>query len=132
MADILQKIHGTTTDRFQVGGKSQQIVLTGKNTDADTVALKNRENTPITTNSTTFFTAYLLGQATDLAAFEIKGCYVKDQAGLTGLVVNTFLNTNEIPVPEITFSSTGTLTINCTGLAGQNIQWSGIVDFIKI
>lgn len=130
--DLYQKLHGTTVDSFKVGTKSQRITLTGTNTGADTVDLVDRDANKYTADSTVFFTIYLVAKDTDTAAFEIKGCYIAGVAGVSGSVTNTFVNSNSIPAPIVNFSSSGTMTISCTGIAGQNLAWTAAIDIVKI
>lgn len=131
MADIYSKLHGTTVDRFQIGTKSQQITLTGVNLGSNTIDLLDRDSTKHTENSTVFFTANIVGTDSSSAAFEIRGCYING-SGVSGTVINTYLNTSSIPTPTVTFDNNGLLTISCTGISGENIRWTAIIDFVKI
>lgn len=130
--DIFQRLHGTTTDQFKIGSKSQRIVLTGVNQANDTVALTDRFGNQYTADSTIFFTAYLIGQDTDTVSLELKGSYIQGTTGASGTVVTAFVNTNNIPLPTVNFNSSGTLSIDCTGILGQNLKWTCVVDIVKI
>ena len=132
MSDIFQKLHGTTVDRFQIGRKVQTITLTGSNTADNTVALVDRDGIGYTADSTVFFTAYIIGKATDTAAYEIKGCYVAGTSSVSGYVVNTYVDSNSFTAPLITFNSNGEMTVTCTGLTGQNVTWTATIDIVKI
>jgi hypothetical protein len=130
--DTYQRLHGTTVDSFQIGTKSQRITLTGVNSGTDTVDLLDRDSEKYAADSTIFFTVYLIARDTDTAAFEIKGCYISGVSGVSGSVTNTFVNSNSIPTPTVNFNSSGVMTISCTGLTGQNLAWTAVVDLIKI
>lgn len=132
MSDIFQKLHGTTVDRFQIGRKVQTITLTGSNTADNTVALVDRDGIGYTADSTVFFTAYIIGKATDTAAYEIKGCYVAGTSSVSGYVVNTYVDSNSFTAPSITFNINGEMTVTCTGLTGQNVAWTATIDIVKI
>jgi hypothetical protein len=132
MSDIFQKLHGTTVDRFQIGRKVQTVTLTGTNTAADTVNLVDRDGNGYTADSTVFFTAYVIGTATDTAAYEIKGCYISGISGVSGYVVNTYVDSNSFTPPSINFNNSGVMTVSCTGLTGQNVVWTATIDIVKI
>lgn len=130
--DLYQKLHGTTVDSFKIGTKSQRITLTGTNTGADTVDLVDRDGNKFTADSTVFFTVYIVGQDSDTAAFEIKGCYISGVSGVSGSVTNTFVNSNAIAMPTINFTTNGLMTISCQGVSGQNLAWTAAIDIVKI
>ena len=130
--DTFSKLHGTTVDRFQIGTKSQRFTLTGTNSGADTVSLLDRDGNTYTADATVFFTAYIVGTDTANAAFLIKGCYINGSSGVSGYVTDTFVNTNGVSIPSVSFNSSGVMTIACTGLVGQNLTWSAAIDIVKI
>ena len=130
--DTFYKLHGTTVDKFKIGLKNQRIVLTGQTTTGSTATLLDRDSQNYTAESSVFFTAYIIGQGTDSAAYEIKGCYISGVSGVTGYVVNTFVDTNSFTPPVITFSSSGNLTVTVTGLASDTINWTATIDFVTV
>lgn len=130
--DTFYKLHGTTVDKFKIGLKNQRIVLTGQTTTGSTATLLDRDNQNYTAESSVFFTAYIIGQGTDSAAYEIKGCYISGVSGVSGYVVNTFVDTNSFTPPAITFSSSGNLTVSVTGLASDTINWTATIDFVTV
>lgn len=127
-----QKIHGTTVDKFDIGTKNQRIVLTGQTVGALTTELVDRDDNPYTATSTVFFSAYIVGQGSNTAAYEIKGCYLNGTTTTTGYVVNTYVDTNNFTEPVVSFSNLGEMTVTCTGLAGENINWTATFDFVLI
>jgi len=130
--DTFYKLHGTTVDKFKIGLKNQRIVLTGQTTTGSTATLLDRDSQNYTAESSVFFTAYIIGQGTDSAAYEIKGCYISGVSGVSGYVVNTFVDTNSFTPPAITFSSSGNLTVTVTGLASDTINWTATIDFVTV
>jgi hypothetical protein len=130
--DTFYKLHGTTVDKFKIGLKNQRIVLTGQTTTGSTATLLDRDSQNYTAESSVFFTAYIIGQGTDSAAYEIKGCYISGVSGVSGYVVNTFVDTNSFTPPAITFSSSGNLTVSVTGLASDTINWTATIDFVTV
>jgi len=130
--DTFYKLHGTTVDKFKIGLKNQRIVLTGQTTTGSTATLLDRDSQNYTAESSVFFTAYIIGQGTDSAAYEIKGCYISGVSGVSGYVVNTFVDTNSFTPPVITFSSSGNLTVTVTGLASDTINWTATIDFVTV
>ena len=132
MLEIFSKLHGTTTDKFKVGLKNQRIVLTGKSIGAAAAQLTDRDNTVYAADSSVFFTAYIIAQGTNTAAFEIKGCYVYGVTGTTGYVVNTYVDTGGFTDPVITFSAQGQMSISCTGLDADDINWTAVVDLVSV
>lgn len=127
-----QKLHGTTVDRFDIGTKNQRITLAGQTNNGAVVSLSDRDNGSYTAESTVFFTAYIVGQGTNTAAYEIKGCYLHGTGTTTGYVVNTFVDTGSFVEPQVSFSSQGVMTVLCHGLPGENINWSATFDFVSI
>ena len=127
-----QKIHGTTVDKFDIGTKNQRIVLTGQTVNALTVDLVDRDGNPYTANSTVFFSAYIVGQGSNTAAYEVKGCYLSGTTTTAGYVVNTYVDTGEFTEPTVSFSNQGVMTVTCTGLFGENINWTATFDFVLI
>ena len=130
--DTFYKLHGTTVDKFKIGLKNQRIVLTGQTTTASTTDLLDRDEQSYTAESTVFFTAYIVGQGTNSSAYEIKGCYINGQNGVSGYVVNTFVDTNNFTVPSVTFDNSGNLTVTVTGKAGDTINWTATIDFVTV
>jgi len=130
--DTFARIHGTTVDKFQIGTKSQRITLSGTTTGSNNVDLLDREGEKYTADSTVFFTAYILGQGSDVFAAEIKGCYINGVPGVSGTVVNVYIDSFGFVNPTIFFTNSGTMTVNCTGILGQNINWSATIDLLKI
>jgi hypothetical protein len=130
--DTFYKLHGTTVDKFKIGLKNQRIVLTGQTTTGSTATLLDRDSQNYTAESSVFFTAYIIGQGTDSAAYEIKGCYISGVGGVSGYVVNTFVDTNSFTPPVITFSSSGNLTVTVIGLASDTINWTATIDFVTV
>ena len=130
--DTFYKLHGTTVDKFKIGLKNQRIVLTGQTTTGSTATLLDRDSQNYTAESSVFFTAYIIGQGTDSAAYEIKGCYISGVSGVSGYVVNTFVDTNSFTPPAITFSSSGNLTVSVTGLSSDTINWTATTDFVTV
>ena len=130
--DTFYKLHGTTVDKFKIGLKNQRIVLTGQTTTTSTATLLDRDGQNYTAESSVFFTAYIIGQGTNSAAYEIKGCYINGVNGVSGYVVNTFVDTNSFTTPVITFSSSGNLTVSVTGQASDTINWTATIDFVTV
>jgi hypothetical protein len=130
--DTFYKLHGTTVDKFKIGLKNQRIVLTGQTTTTSTATLLDRDGQNYTVESSVFFTAYIIGQGTNSAAYEIKGCYISGVSGVSGYVVNTFVDTNSFTPPAITFDNSGNLTVTVTGQAGDTINWTATIDFVTV
>jgi hypothetical protein len=132
MLEIFSKLHGTTTDKFKIGLKNQRITLTGQSSGAESIQLNNRDDAVYTADSSVFFTAYVIAQGTNTAAFEIKGCYVFGVTGTTGYVVNTYVDTGSFTDPVITFSAQGLMSMTCTGLDADDINWTAVVDLVSV
>jgi hypothetical protein len=132
MLEIFSKLHGTTTDKFSIGQKNLRITLTGLSSTAESVELLDRDSGSYQTDNSVFFTAYVIAQGTNTAAFEIKGCYVSGTTGTTGYVVNTYVDTGGFTDPIVTFSSSGQMSVTCTGLAADNIRWTAVVDLVLV
>lgn len=132
MLEIFSKLHGTTTDKFKIGLKNQRIVLTGQSSGISQIQLTNRDESVYAADSSVFFTAYIIAQGTNTAAFEIKGCYVFGVTGTTGYVVNTYVDTGGFTDPVITFSAQGQMSITCTGLDADDIDWTAVVDLVSV
>lgn len=128
--DTYQKLHGTTVDRFKIGINNQRITLTGQTTTNSTATLLDRDGTSYTATSTVFFTAYIVGQGTATAAYTIKGCYIPG-SGVSGYVIDTFVDTNSFVRPAISFVS-DTLTLTVTGLIGDTINWTATIDLVTV
>lgn len=130
---VYTKLHGTTTDVFKIGLKNERITLTGITVNDTTVALLNRDNQQYTVDATVFFTAYIVGQgATSTAAYEIKGCYLNGTNTITGYVVNTYVDTGEFVEPDISFDNSGELTVQCTGISGDTVNWTASIDLVMV
>ena len=127
-----QRLHGTTVDKFDIGTKNQRIVLTGQTTGAATAELRDRDSEPYTAGSTVFFSAYIVGQGTHTAAYESKGCYLTGTTTTAGYVVNTYVDTGNFAEPVVSFSNQGAMTVMCTGLSNENINWTATFDFVSI
>lgn len=133
MSDLYTKLHGTTTDRFKIGLKTERVNLSGTTTGIGAVVLKNRDNQNHTVASTVFFTAYIVGQGVDnVAAFEIKGCYLQGTTTVTGYVTNTYVDQAGFREPTVTFDSSGTMTVECKGVTGDDINWTASIDVVAI
>jgi hypothetical protein len=132
MTDIYTKLHGTTTDRFKIGIKNQRATLSGSTVNTASAELLDRDGLKYTTDSTVFFTAYIVGKGSNTAAYEIKGCYLQGTTTITGYVVNTFVDTNNFAEPTINFDSNGEMTVTCTGVGTDTIAWTAVVDVVSI
>jgi len=132
MADLYTKLHGTTTDRFKIGLKNQRVTLSGSTTNTATAELLDRDELKYTAESTVFFTAYIIGQGTNVAAYEIKGCYLQGTTTISGYVTNTYVDTANFTEPTINFDSSGEMTIVCTGINADTINWTAVIDFVSI
>jgi hypothetical protein len=132
MTDLYTKLHGTTTDRFKIGLKNQRVTLSGNTTNTASVELLDRDGLKYTAESTVFFTAYIIGNGTNTAAYEIKGCYLKGTTTISGYVTNTFVDTNSFNEPTITFDSNGEITVTCVGVGTDVIDWTAVIDFVSI
>ncbi len=130
---VYTKLHGTTTDAFKIGLKNERITLTGITVNSSSVALLNRDAEKHTVNSTVFFTAYVIGRSTtNTAAYEIKGCYLSGTTTVTGYVVNTYVDSAGFTEPSMSFNNSGELTVQCTGLAGDTVNWTASIDFVMV
>jgi hypothetical protein len=132
MTDIYTKLHGTTTDRFKIGLKNQRVTLSGVTSNTATAELLDRDSLKYTVESTVFFTAYIIGQGVNVAAYEIKGCYLQGTATISGYVTNTYVDTADFIEPTINFNSLGEMTVTCTGADTDNINWTAVIDFVSI
>jgi len=132
MADLYTKLHGTTADRFKIGLKNQRVTLSGSTTNTATAELLDRDELKYTAESTVFFTAYIIGQGTNVAAYEIKGCYLQGTTTISGYVTNTYVDTANFTEPTINFDSLGEMTIVCTGINADIINWTAVIDFVSI
>jgi len=132
MTDIYTKLHGTTADRFKVGLKNQRVTLSGITTNTATVELLDRDELKYTADSTVFFTAYIIGKGSNVAAYEIKGCYLQGTTTIAGYVTNTYVDTASFAEPTINFDSLGEMTIVCTGINADTINWTAVIDFVSI
>ncbi len=130
---VYTKLHGTTTDAFKIGLKNERITLTGITVNSSSAALLNRDAEKHTVNSTVFFTAYVIGRSTtNTAAYEIKGCYLSGTTTVTGYVVNTYVDSAGFTEPGMSFNNSGELTVQCTGVAGDTINWTASIDFVMV
>ena len=132
MTDIYTKLHGTTTDRFKIGLKNQRATLSGITTNTASVELLDRDSLKYTAESSVFFTAYIVGKGINTAAYEIKGCYLQGTTTISGYVTNTFVDTNNFQEPTINFNSNGEMTISCTGVGTDTINWTAVIDVVLI
>jgi hypothetical protein len=132
MADLYTKLHGTTTDRFKIGLKNQRVTLSGRTFNTASSELFDRDGLKYTAESTVFFTAYIIGQGTNVAAYEIKGCYLQGTTTISGYVTNTYVDTNNFIEPTINFNSDGEMTLSCTGVGTDTIDWTAVIDFVSI
>lgn len=132
MTDIYTKIHGTTTDKFKIGLKTQKITLTGDTSSDTPTVLLDRDGLKFSVDSTVFFTAYIVGKGTNTAAYEIKGCYLQGTTTISGYVTNTYVDTSNFTEPTISFNSDGDLTLTCVGLSADVIDWTAVIDFVSI
>jgi hypothetical protein len=132
MTDIYTKLHGTTTDRFKIGLKNQRVTLSGVTSNIATTELLDRDSLKYTVESTVFFTAYIIGQGINVAAYEIKGCYLQGTTTISGYVTNTYVDTADFIEPTINFNSLGEMTVTCTGADTDTINWTAVIDFVSI
>jgi hypothetical protein len=132
MTDVYTKLHGTTTDRFKIGIKNQRATLSGITINTASAGLLDRDGLKYTTDSTVFFTAYIVGKGANTAAYEIKGCYLQGTTTVSGYVVNTFVDTNNFTEPTISFDANGEMTVTCTGVGTDTIAWTAVVDVVSI
>jgi hypothetical protein len=132
MTDIYTKLHGTTTDRFKIGLKNQRVTLSGVTSNTATAELLDRDSLKYTVESTVFFTAYVIGQGVNVAAYEIKGCYLQGTTTISGYVTNTYVDTADFTEPTINFNSSGEMTVTCTGADTDTINWTAVIDFVSI
>jgi hypothetical protein len=130
---VYTKLHGTTTDAFKIGLKNEKITLTGITVSNNTTILLNRDNQKHTIDSTVFFTAYIIGRSlTNTAAYEIKGCYLSGTTTVTGYVVNTYVDSASFTDPTMSFDNSGELTVQCTGITGDTVNWTASIDFVMV
>ena len=132
MTDVYTKLHGTTTDRFKIGLKNQRAILSGITANTANVELLDRDSLKFIAESTLFFTAYIVGKGVNTAAYEIKGCYLQGTTTISGYVTNTFVDTNNFQEPIINFDSNGEMTITCTGVDTDTINWTAVIDVVLI
>lgn len=132
MTDIYTKLHGTTADKFKIGLKNQRVTLSGTTTNTASIELLDRDGLKYTTESTVFFTAYIIGRGTNTAAYEIKGCYLQGTTTVSGYVTNTFVDTDNFTEPTINFNSNGEMTLSVTGVGTDTINWTAIIDVVSI
>lgn len=131
MSDIFQKLHGTTVDRFSIGSTNQTITLTGQTTGTSTIQLLDRDSQSFTVDSAVFFSAYIVGIGTNVAAYEIKGCYILSDESIRGYAVTTYEDTASINEPSVTFNN-GEINVSVTGASGDTIDWSATVNLILV
>ena len=130
---VYTKLHGTTTDAFKIGLKNERITLTGTTVSNASSTLLNREGQKYTVDSTVFFTAYIIGVgSSSVASYEIKGCHISGSTNVTGQVVTTYIDSSEFTEPTISFNSAGELTVQCTGIIGDSINWTASIDFVMV
>jgi hypothetical protein len=132
MTDIYTKLHGTTTDKFKIGLKNQKITLSGITSSSLPVVLVDRDGINFTVDSTTFFTAYIVGKGSNTAAYEIKGCYLQGTTIISGYVTNTYVDTGNLTEPTVSFDSSGEMTVTCSGIDADIIEWTAVIDFVSI
>lgn len=132
MTDIYTKLHGTTADSFKIGLKNQRVTLSGTTTNTSSAELLDRDGLKYTVGSTVFFTAYVIGKGSNIAAYEIKGCYLQGTTTVTGYVTNTYVDTSNFTEPTITFNSSGEMTLTCTGADTDTINWTAVIDVVSI
>jgi len=132
MTDLYTKLHGTTTDRFKIGLKNQRVTLSGRTVNTASTELLDRDGLKYTTDSTVFFTAYIVGKGTNTAAYELKGCYLQGTTTISGYVTNTFVDTNNFQEPIINFNSDGEMALICTGVGTDTINWTAVIDVVLI
>ncbi len=130
---LYTKLHGTTTDAFKIGLKNERITLTGTTTENGSAILLNRDGEKYTAQSTVFFTAYIIGVgSSSVASYEIKGCHISESTNITGQVVTTYIDSSNFTEPSIEFNSAGELTVQCTGIIGDSINWTASIDFVMV
>jgi hypothetical protein len=132
MTDIYTKLHGTTADKFKIGLKNQRVTLSGTTTNTATTELLDRDGLKYTAESTVFFTAYVIGKGFNVAAYEIKGCYLQGTTTISGYVTNTYVDTDNFTEPTISFNSDGDITVTVTGVGTDTIDWTSVIDFVSI
>lgn len=132
MTDIYTKLHGTTTDRFKIGLKNQRVTLSGITSNTVSVELLDRDSLKYTAESTVFFTVYIVGKGTNTAVYELKGCYLQGTTTVSGYVVNTFVDTDNFQEPTISFNTNGEMTLICTGVGTDTINWTAVIDVVLI
>lgn len=132
MTDIYTKLHGTTADKFKIGLKNQRVTLSGNTTNTDSVELLDRDGLKYTAESTVFFTAYVIGKGSNVATYEIKGCYLQGTTTISGYVINTYVDTNNFVEPTISFNNDGDITVTVTGVGTDVIDWTAVIDFVSI
>jgi len=132
MTSLFTKLHGTTVDRFKIGHKAERITLTGSTAGSTSTDLLDRDGNPYSVTSTVFFTAYIVGKGTHTAAYEVQGCYVLGTSTVSGYVVNTYVDTGNFNEPSLSFDSNGILTVSCTGVNADTIDWTAVIDIVSI
>lgn len=131
MNDIFQKLHGTTVDKFSIGNKNQTVTLTGTTTTTSGVQLLDRDAQSLIVDSAVFFSAYIAGTGSNVAAYEIKGCYVIATNSINGYATTTYVNTANIQDPHITFDN-GELVVTVYGLNGDTINWTSVINLVLV
>jgi hypothetical protein len=133
MSEVYTKLHGTTADRFKIGLKNQRVTLSGVTDEGSaSIVLLDRDGLKCSVDSTVFFTAYIIGKGVNTAAYEIKGCYLQGTTIVSGYVVDTFVDTAGFVEPSINFNTAGEFTITCTGVIGDAITWTAVIDVVSI
>lgn len=131
MNDIFQKLHGTTVDRFGIGNNNQTIILTGTTTSVNGVQLLDRDAQSFSVDSAVFFSAHIAGTGTNVAAYEIKGCYLLSNDSMNGYTVTTYTNTADVQDPVITFNN-GEITVTAHGATGDTINWTAVINLVLV
>jgi hypothetical protein len=106
--------------------------LSGTTVNTATTELLDRDGLKYTVESTVFFTAHIVGKGTNVAAYEIKGCYLQGTTTISGYVTNTYVDTSNFTEPTISFDSDGDITVSCTGVGTDTIDWTAVIDFVSI
>ncbi len=131
---VYTKLHGTTADSFKIGSHSERITLTGVTVGATTSTLLTSDNQKYTADTTVYFTAFIIGIGSNdtAASYEIKGCYIQGTNAVTGTVVTTYVDSAGFTEPTVSFNNTGELTVECTGVAGDTVNWTASIDFVMV
>ena len=103
-----------------------------KEFNGKTKLFTDRDGLKYKSESTVFFTAYIVGKGTNVAAYEIKGCYLQGTTTISGYVTNTYVDTNNFTEPTISFNSDGDITVTVTGVGTDVINWTAVIDFVSI